>query len=66
MSEYQRVGRAVRAIRGTQKRRVGRALRLLAVHQGKRSRFQAKLDDVCNRHQKKRGLIDRIKRAGLQ
>jgi hypothetical protein len=43
-----------------------KTLQELAVHQGKRSRFQEKLDDVCNRHQKKRGLIDRIKRAGLQ
>ncbi len=43
-----------------------KTLQEMAVHQGKHSQFQAKLDDVCHRHQKKRALIDRIKKARLQ
>ncbi len=43
-----------------------KTLRELAVHQGKHARFREKLDDVCKRHQKKRTLIDRIKKARLQ
>ncbi len=38
----------------------------LAVHQDKLSRFEEKLEDLCNQHRRKGALIDQIKRAGLR